>query len=490
MPIDPSVLSDFLRKQQQPQDVEGLSSMFQQPAQGQQANPAEALQPTVADAAPMPSQTITKTPTVDNTPPSFSDTLLNGMFQPGAQQIPQFKDDTSPARSLLANMMYGMSASLTGQKFQSVRDRKYAEYMDRVKLQLEQQQRNQQLQIAQMNNVRQFLKDKNTQDFHSQLNQLRDTRNTDLRNYQQGQLQARLRMNDIQFQNFMSQDAYHKAMEAHLQNQDANAVNPVSKDPEYIRAMALVNSQYASQGIDPKDPSIYPKYLQAVNTQAEAFKAQQAAMKPNPADKPTPYFVPQGDGSFRRVDVGPGGTVPPGALQATGVNSLDTPTTATRTMVESAPKVLYFVNKQLNALNALESKFGPMAGRKAEFLTGKIGLPGNGVSQYRTNNGLLETSLMKMHVGARGGDTMMQHFHDVIGGMNQDPSNARESLEAIKDYANEVISQGKAAGMRIPDMPEASGSSSLPTISNQKDYDALPAGSQYIFNGAIKTKGK
>lgn len=456
MPIDGQVLSDFLRKQQQPDDVEGLSKMFQQPAQPQQpaANPAEALQPTSEDAAPMPSQTILKKPTQDNTPPSFNDTLLNGMYQPGAQQIPAFKDDTSPARSMLANMFYGMSASLTGQKFQSVRDRKYAEYMDRVKMQLEQQQRNQQLQIAQMNNMRQYLKDQNTVSFHNQLNDLRNTKNIDQRNYQMGQLQAKLGMNDIAMQRFLSQDAEYKALQQHMANQDKNAANPPSKDPEYLRAVGLVQAQYASQGVNVNDPQVYPKFLQAVNDQAEAFKAQQAAMKPNSGQKPTTFFVPNGQGGFNRMDIAPGGTVPPGAVQATGVNNLDTPTTATRTMVESAPKVLYFVNKQLAAIDALEKKFGPMAGRKAEFLANKIGLPGNGVSQYKTNNGLLETSLMKMHVGARGSEGMMEHFHNLIGGMNQDPSNARESLEAIKDYAQEVIAQGKAAGMRIPDMPE------------------------------------
>jgi hypothetical protein len=53
---------------------------------------------------------------------------------------------------------------------------------------------------------------------------------------------------------------------------------------------------------------------------------------------------------------------------------------------------------------------------------------------------------MNMHVGARGGTELMQHFHDLIDGSKQDPDNLRAALGEIKDYAQRVQQESQAPG--------------------------------------------
>ena len=287
MATNPLALAQFLQGQAQQQ---GQSNNPEQPQSLQ-----DMVQSGVADETAPSQKLFIGKPKTEDAPESMSDSLLRSFVQPQAQQIPAFKDDTSPARSLLSNMFLGMSAGLTGQKFQTIQQQKYQRYLDQVKVQLEQQQRNNQLQIGQMKAVQQYLKQQDMNQFHTQLNALREEKNADTRNYQTGQLQARLGMNDIQFQRFLSQDAQYKAIQQHLKNQDANAANPVSKDPEYIRALGLVNAQYQARQQDPNDPNVYPKFLQDVNDQAEAFKAQQAALNPRASE----FYQGQSDKSYQ-----------------------------------------------------------------------------------------------------------------------------------------------------------------------------------------------
>jgi hypothetical protein len=49
---------------------------------------------------------------------------------------------------------------------------------------------------------------------------------------------------------------------------------------------------------------------------------------------------------------------------------------------------------------------------------------------------------MNMHVGARGGGEMMNHFRDLIDVGKQDPENLRSALTEIRDYAERVKKEG------------------------------------------------
>jgi hypothetical protein len=57
---------------------------------------------------------------------------------------------------------------------------------------------------------------------------------------------------------------------------------------------------------------------------------------------------------------------------------------------------------------------------------------------------------MNMHVGQRGGDTMMDHFREVVGSLKQDPSNIHANMDAIREYAQTVLDEGKGKSQQAP----------------------------------------
>lgn len=144
------------------------------------------------------------------------------------------------------------------------------------------------------------------------------------------------------------------------------------------------------------------------------------------------------------VGIGPGSHVPQGAMTPGGVNSVNVPTGQTRTMAETAPKVLDLAARAGQLIDQQVNGLGPLAGRWSEFMAGKVGAPNPEFTKLRTDIGLLQTALMRMHVGARGGEQMMEHFRNLIDVAKQDPENLKAALEEITAYAKEVGASGRA----------------------------------------------
>jgi hypothetical protein len=136
-------------------------------------------------------------------------------------------------------------------------------------------------------------------------------------------------------------------------------------------------------------------------------------------------------------------------------------TSSTRTMVEFAPKVNNFIDRIEPQIDGLQNELGPVAGRWNEFWTGKVGTSNPEYMKLRTNVDLLTTALMKMHVGARGSDMIMQHFKDLIAQGKQSPDNMKAALEEIKSYAGDIIQEGKDAGVD-PTTPIVRGRNAMP----------------------------
>jgi len=128
-------------------------------------------------------------------------------------------------------------------------------------------------------------------------------------------------------------------------------------------------------------------------------------------------------------------------------NNLRNVTSSTRTMIEAAPKVEDFVDKIQSQIDGLQNDLGPAKGRWNEFWAGKVGTKNPKYTALRTDVGLLSTLLMRMHVGARGGEYIMKHFEDLINQGKQDPDNLRAALKEIKDYADNVIQEGRQQGI-------------------------------------------
>ena len=140
------------------------------------------------------------------------------------------------------------------------------------------------------------------------------------------------------------------------------------------------------------------------------------------------------------VDPSSGKVVTPEDL---GITTEAPLSSSTKTMVESAPKVKDFVAKIVPQIDKVKDQLGPAAGRWTEFMAGKVGADNPEYTKLRTNIGLLSTLLMRMHVGARGGEYIMKHFQDLIDQGKQSPDNLKAAIGQINDYADQVLQEGK-----------------------------------------------
>lgn len=127
------------------------------------------------------------------------------------------------------------------------------------------------------------------------------------------------------------------------------------------------------------------------------------------------------------------------------------PTAATRTMQETAPKVISLLDR-LEA-DLAKVKASPTASRYQEFMTGKIGAPNKDWTAYRTNASLSASLLARMHVGARGSEYAMNQFKDLLAAGRQSPENMQEAIDTIRAYAADVAG-GPAAKTTLPAGPK------------------------------------
>lgn len=120
-------------------------------------------------------------------------------------------------------------------------------------------------------------------------------------------------------------------------------------------------------------------------------------------------------------------------------------TTSTRTMIEMAPTVKNRVADIRALINdpELRSQLGPGGSRWSEMWAGKVGASDPKFTQLRSQAMLLQTALMRMHVGARGSKDMMQHFQSIIDTGKQSPENMEAALGVIDKYADEKIAEGQ-----------------------------------------------
>jgi hypothetical protein len=141
----------------------------------------------------------------------------------------------------------------------------------------------------------------------------------------------------------------------------------------------------------------------------------------------------------------------------------DMPTNDIKVMQQSVPSVLQLIRQSREDMkNALDS-LGPLAGRWSELSSGKVGASNPEYRKLQTDIGLLQTRLMKMHVGARGGVEMMTHFKNYFNAAKDSPENLEAAFNAVETYANEVglplkeqkaLGQGGSGNSNPPNKPK------------------------------------
>lgn len=94
----------------------------------------------------------------------------------------------------------------------------------------------------------------------------------------------------------------------------------------------------------------------------------------------------------------------------------------------------------MQLINAADQQglLGPISGRWNEFLSGKVGTGNPIYTALRTKlNGLSTTALMQVHVGARGGSNLLEHFADLANSGKMDAANLRSAVGAEQQYVRE-----------------------------------------------------
>jgi hypothetical protein len=120
----------------------------------------------------------------------------------------------------------------------------------------------------------------------------------------------------------------------------------------------------------------------------------------------------------------------------------DAPTAATKSMIEAVPKVKGLISRLRPLVDKEVQGSGPLGARWSDFWNNKAGVANPEYNKMRVDDGLLATALMKMHVGSRGGEQMMQHFTNLLGLAHQSPQNYKAALDELDEYANSVGAEG------------------------------------------------
>jgi len=160
------------------------------------------------------------------------------------------------------------------------------------------------------------------------------------------------------------------------------------------------------------------------------------------AGKPAAPGAPAASGQSNGAGAGGGIRIQNGVVTLNGepLAGKGTTTNTTKTMIEAAPKVMTLVGRLEGQINGLEQSgsLGPGASRWADFWSGKVGTDDQNFRAFRTNADLLSTLLMRMHVGARGSEGIMDHFTQILGAGHESAANMHAALNEIKLYAQDV----------------------------------------------------
>jgi DNA-binding XRE family transcriptional regulator len=165
--------------------------------------------------------------------------------QPSAQIFEEkFRQSVSPARELLANVLKGMGSSLTGQKFLTVRQQAWEQYMADAEMKQRQQQLEQQ-KVAQMAQVAEGLyRQRQQQSAQQRIAAIKAAQTSEDRAFQAVKLMEEL---GIKREDLAQRLQIHKENLEQKKNEH--------KDPLFDTAYKQVRAEMSSYEIDPDDPA-------------------------------------------------------------------------------------------------------------------------------------------------------------------------------------------------------------------------------------------
>lgn len=122
-------------------------------------------------------------------------------------------------------------------------------------------------------------------------------------------------------------------------------------------------------------------------------------------------------------------------LAQMGVNPVAL-TAQTKQLAQSAHSIIPKMDAMLTKLDdpKFAAKLGPYAGRWNTFLSTKWGSADPEFQTIKETIDLLDTGIMRAHVGARGGGQMLEHFQEGINTGHMDVPTLKASLKAARDF--------------------------------------------------------
>lgn len=108
----------------------------------------------------------------------------------------------------------------------------------------------------------------------------------------------------------------------------------------------------------------------------------------------------------------------------------------TKQLAQSAHSIIPKMDGMLTKLDdpKFAAKLGPTIGRWNTFLSAKVGSVDPEFQDIKETVDLLNTGIMRAHVGARGGGQMLEHFKDAINTDHMDVATLKASLKAAKKF--------------------------------------------------------
>lgn len=93
-----------------------------------------------------------------------------------------------------------------------------------------------------------------------------------------------------------------------------------------------------------------------------------------------------------------------------------------------------------------DGKLGPLASRWNDFMAGTWGAGDPDYEALRVKGGLAQTLLLKMHVGGRGGQNMLEHFKGLADAGKMDAATLKSGIQSELDYAKDAAMQPEGGG--------------------------------------------
>lgn len=156
--------------------------------------------------------------------------------------------------------------------------------------------------------------------------------------------------------------------------------------------------------------------------------------------------VPDGQGGYTVQRARPGDHIAPGALSASGMSSMNAPTSQQRNAAGRAQQVLDSIPDVLNDLHTNAAQLGPGMGRFNDIYSGKVGAPNPEFAGLVSDLKLLGTSVAIAHAQGRMSNELLNEFNSMIAEPHQDPKNIEAVIGKVQKFMQRSAQQGKAVG--------------------------------------------